>query len=132
VHIVAAVFFRKDLSISRHQHRHRIRQKKNLGSYDARGLVRTRMSNPGIFQVDSVHQVMQCDVRVTAAQAHKRRSKKTHKGDQRIVSECTEQQIEPDHVWFQPSHGGQQPGGARRIIERPATLDRKSPWFRFG
>src|SRR5579859_5006024 len=101
MHILATIFFREDLPISRHQYGYRIRQEKNFGGYDACSLVCTRMTNPGILQIDSVHKVVQCYVRVAPAQSRKRRSKKTHKCDQRITSERAEKQVKPDHVGFE-------------------------------
>src|SRR5260221_14661261 len=78
MYIFAAIFFGEDLPVSWHQHRDRIRQEKNLGRNDTRNPVGTRMTNPDILQVNGVHQVMQRDMRVPAAQACEHRSKKPY------------------------------------------------------
>jgi hypothetical protein len=107
VHILPAIFLSQNLPVSRHQDRNRVRQEKNFGGHDARRLIRAGMTNPGIFQVDGVHQVMQRDVCITSAQAREHRSEKSHKRNQRITPERAEKQVEPDDVGFQPSHGRQ-------------------------
>jgi hypothetical protein len=56
------------------------------------------VSNPRVFQIHGIHQVVQGDVGVAATQAGKQRSKKSQEGIERIAAKRTEEQIEPHHI----------------------------------
>jgi hypothetical protein len=68
VNIVAPIFVVQDLAIAGHQHGDGIRKQEHAGSHGACDAIQTFVSNAHIFQFDSVHQVMQRDVSVSAAQ----------------------------------------------------------------
>ena len=51
-----------------------------------------------ILQINGVHQVVQSNVRVAAAQARHKRRKQSQERVQRITPKCAEQQIEPYDV----------------------------------
>ena len=72
MHVVMTIFFVEDLTIAGHEHRHRIRQQEHSGGHSASQTVGMRVSNPGVLQVDGVHQVMQGDVGITATQSGKK------------------------------------------------------------
>jgi len=67
VNIVVTVLFVKDLAISRHKHRHRIREQEHPRRKCTRLPVSARIPNPCIFQIHRIHQVVQCHVGVTTA-----------------------------------------------------------------
>jgi hypothetical protein len=45
---------------------------------------------------------MQRDMRITTAQPRKEWRHQSTERNQRITPKCTEEKIEPDHVWLQP------------------------------
>jgi hypothetical protein len=121
MHIVAAVFFVKDFAITGHEHRHRIRQQKHSGSHRAGHAVGAGVADSRVFQIDGVHQMVQGDMRITAAEPRQQGSQQTGKGNQRISAKCTEQQIEPDYIRLQPAQGAQNSNRACGIVEGPAA-----------
>jgi hypothetical protein len=109
VNIFATIFFGQYPAIAWHEHRHRIRQEQHSGGNGASHLVNARVTNARILQIDSIHQVMQGDVRVASTQAGEQRSKKAQKGIHRITSERTKKQIEPHHIRLQFRQGCKKP-----------------------
>jgi hypothetical protein len=101
MHIIAAIFFVENLAITRHEHRHRIRQQKHPGSDRSCHTISARMPHPGIFQIDGIHQMMQSDMRVAATHARQHWGEEPRKSNQRIAAECAEKKIEPHHVGLQ-------------------------------
>lgn len=87
------------------------------------------MLDPGIFQIDGIHQVMQCDVGVTATQAGQQRCGQSAERRNWTMPERAEQQVEPDNVRLQSVHSFQQTYDTSRIVERPTALDMKPLWF---
>ena len=69
-----------------------------------------------IAQVDGVHQVMEGDMRVVAAQTSEQWRRQTGKRGQRVVAKCAEQQVEPDHIRLQLVQQVQQPHRAGEIV----------------
>lgn len=67
MNIIVPILFMKDLPIPRHEHRHRIREQQHPRGNGAGSAIKTRMLHPGIFQIDSVHQVVQCHVGIASA-----------------------------------------------------------------
>jgi hypothetical protein len=129
VDIVVAILFMQDLPIPRHEHRNRIREQEHSGGNSAGRAVGARVSNPCILQIDGIHQVMQGDMGVAAAQTRQQRSKQTQEGIQRISAKRTEEQIEPDHIGFQFSDGAEKSKRTRGVVEGPATLHREAIQF---
>jgi len=103
MNILAAIFFREDPAIARHEYGHRIREQQHPGSHCTRGSVSTRVSNARILQINGIHQVMQGNVSVAPTQTGKQRSKKAHEGIQGIASKSAEEQIEPHYIRLQLS-----------------------------
>ena len=101
VHIVSPVFVVQDLAVAGHQHRNRIRQQKHPRRDGACDSIKPLVANPDVLQFDGVHQVMQCDVRITSAQAREQRRHQSAERHQGIAAERTEEQIEPDDVRLQ-------------------------------
>jgi hypothetical protein len=81
--------------------------------------------NADVFQVHRIHQVMQRDMRIAAAQSCQQRSHEAGKGHEGIAAERTEQQVEPDYVGLQPVQRLEQAERTQGIIERPAPLNGK-------
>jgi len=79
------------------------------------------MSNTRVFQIDGVHQVVQRDMRVAAAQTGKQGREKAQKGVHWVSAERAEEKVKPHYIGFQLIQGLQQPNRAGRIVERPAA-----------
>jgi hypothetical protein len=75
----------------------------------------------GILQIHCVHQVVQCDVRISSAETREKRSKKPHESIYWLAAKCTEQKVEPYDVRFQLSQSKQKAKRICRIVKRPAT-----------
>jgi hypothetical protein len=129
MHVVAAVFFVKDFAITGHEYRHRIRQQKHSRSHRAGQSVGAGVADSRVFQIDGIHQMVQGDMGITAAEPRQQGSQQTGKGNQRISAKCTEQQIEPDHIRLQPAQGAQNSNRACGIVEGPAAYHGKPVQF---
>jgi hypothetical protein len=130
MHIVAAIFFRQDLAISRHKHRYGIRQQQNSRGQSTRPTVGSRKAHASILQIDSIHEVMQRDVRVAAIQPRQQRCHQARESNYWVVAERAEQQIEPHDVGFQFADGLDDAAHAPGIIKRPAALHGELRQFR--
>jgi hypothetical protein len=75
MHVVAAIFFMQDLSITGHQYRDRVRQQQHSGGDGAGEAVGTWIPHSRILQVHGIHQVMQSNVGVVSAHASEHRCK---------------------------------------------------------
>ena len=109
VNIFATIFFGQNSAIARHEHRHRIRQEQHSGGNGASHLVGAWVTNARILQIDSIHQVVQGDVRVASTQAGEQWSEKAQKSIHRVAAERTEKQIEPHHIRLQLRQGCKKP-----------------------
>jgi hypothetical protein len=101
VNIVVTVLVMKDLPISGHEHGDRIREQEHSGGNRPGSPVGSRITNPRILQIDGIHQVVQSDVGIAAAQTRQQRGKESQEGVERIPAKRTEEQIEPHHIGFQ-------------------------------
>ncbi len=101
MHVVAAIFFRQNFAIPRHEHRHGIRQQQNSRGHRARPTISSREANSRVLQIDGIHQVMQRDMGVAAIQPCEKRRHQSKESNQRIAPERAEQQIEPDDIRLQ-------------------------------
>ena len=79
-----------------------------------------------ILQIHGVHQVVQSNMRVAAAQARQKRRQQTQERVQRITSKCAEEQIEPHHVGLAFIECFYKPNRTQRIVKRPATINREA------
>jgi hypothetical protein len=122
VDIVVPIFVMQDPAISRHEHRDRIRQQKHSGGDRPSRAIDPRMPNSRIFQVDSIHQVVEGHVGIATANARQQRGDQPHKSIDGISAECAEKKIEPHNVWFQLPDGIEKPNRARGVVHRPAAL----------
>lgn len=121
VHVVAPVFVVEDLAITWHQHGYGIREQQEPRCHRTGKPVERFVAHAGVFQLNGVHEVMQRDMGVSAAQAREQRRHQSAESYQRVAAESAEEKIEPDDVRFQPMQGPQQVNRTCGIIERPAT-----------
>jgi hypothetical protein len=98
MHIVAAIFFMQNVAISGHQYGYGICQEKHSSRKRAGNAISSRVTNPCIFQVHSVHQMMERDVGVAAGKPRKHGSQKSAECNKGIPAEGAEKQIKPDDV----------------------------------
>jgi hypothetical protein len=80
MHVGSAIFFVENLPIARHEHRNRIREQKHPRGQRSSHPVEARVPHASVLQIDCVHQMMQGNVRVAAAQAREQRSKQSQEG----------------------------------------------------
>ncbi len=126
VNVIAPVFFVQNFAIPRHEYRNRIREQQHSRRYRTSHAVQPRVANAGILQVHGVHQVMQGDVGVAAAQSRHERSEQPEECIERIAAEGAEEQIEPDDIRLQPIESFQDACRAGGVVERPAALHRET------
>jgi hypothetical protein len=69
MYVVAAVLVIQNFAVPGHQNRNRIRKQKHPGRDRTSNAIKTFMAHASVLQFHCIHQMMQCDVRVTAAQA---------------------------------------------------------------
>jgi hypothetical protein len=105
VNVVPAVFVVQDLAVAGHEDRDGIREQQHAGRKSAGKAIQTFVTDSGVLEFYRIHQMVQCDVRVTSAQACQKRCHQAGKSDQGVTSERAEQKIEPDYVGFQLVHG---------------------------
>jgi hypothetical protein len=117
VNIVVTILFVQDLPITRHQYRDRIREKEHSGGNGTGRAVGARVSNSCILQIDGIHQVMQSDVGVAAAQPRQQWGKKPKKSAKRVTAERTEEQIEPNDIGFHFPDGLKKSKRTRGIVK---------------
>jgi hypothetical protein len=79
------------------------------------------MANSGVFQLHGIHQVMQRDVRITAAEPREKWRHQSTESNQRITAKRTKEKIEPNYIWFQPAQRFEDAVNAARVVKRPAT-----------
>jgi hypothetical protein len=123
VHIVAAIAFIEDLPVTRHENRYRVGRQQHSccdGSGEAVGPGKT---NAEIFQIHSVHQVMEGNVRVASCEAREKRRTQAGESMKRIATECAEEQVEPDDLGIQFAQFAEQTNCAAGAVRRPAALD---------
>lgn len=77
MHIVSSIFVVQYLAIARNEHRDRIRQQESSRGDRTGEAIEPLMADSGIFQVHGIHQMVQRNVRVTAAQAGEQRRHQT-------------------------------------------------------
>jgi hypothetical protein len=75
------------------------------------------VTNTGVIQIDSVHQVMQSDVRVASIQARKERSEQPKKCVDRIATKGAEEQVEPNHIRLELSYDPNEANCTTWIVE---------------
>lgn len=132
MHIIAAVFFMQNFSISRHEHGNGVGEKKHARSHGSGQPIGARVTHASILQIHGVDEMVQRDVGVATAQTGKQRSGESGKSNQRIAAESAEKQIEPNHIRFLFADRVQNAGGTGGIVKRPAALHRKFRQFRPG
>lgn|GEM_PF-3139789 len=130
MNVIATIFVVKNLAISRHEHGDGIGQQQHPGGERACQAISPGVAHPGVLQVDGVHQVMQSNVSVTAAEARQQGCEQTEERIPGTAAERAEKQVEPDHVRLHSAYCIQNPDGAGRIVKRPATLHGKTFEFR--
>jgi hypothetical protein len=85
-----------------------------------------------VFQIDGIHQVMESDVGVTAAQARHQGREESQESIEGIAAKRAEEQIEPHHIGFQFGDGLEDAKRAGGIVERPAALHGEAIEFGLG
>jgi len=98
--IVATVLVIQDLSVSRHQNRDRIREQNHPRRNFTSSAVKVLVSNTDILQLNRIHQVMKRNVRITSPQTCKQGCHQSAESDDRIATEGTKEQIEPNNIRF--------------------------------
>jgi putative lipoic acid-binding regulatory protein len=121
--IVATVLVIQDLAVSGHENRDGIREQNHPRGNFTSSTIKVLMSNTDILQLNCIHQVMQRDVCVTSPQPRKQGRHQSAESDDRIATEGTKEQIEPDNIRLQLLNRPQDANHSHRIIERPATHD---------
>jgi hypothetical protein len=101
VHIVAAVFVEQNFAIPGHEHGYGIRKQQHSCGERAGHPVGARKAYSSVFQVDGIHEMVQCHMGVAAAQAGQQWSHQSGKRNQGIAAESAEQEVEPDDVGLQ-------------------------------
>ncbi|MCU1300801.1 MAG: hypothetical protein JWQ87_1085 [Candidatus Sulfotelmatobacter sp.] len=129
VNIIVPIFFMENLAVSRHQDGNRIREQQHSGRDSARGPIQTRVSHAGVFQVHRVHQMVQGNVSVAAAQACQQGSEKSQESVDWIAAKRTEKQIEPNYIGLQLTDCLKQSNRTGGIVERPAALHGEAVQF---
>src|SRR5690349_14073783 len=81
------------------------------------------MSNTHILQLDSIHEMVERDMRIPSTESRKKRSHQTTKGDCWVATESTKEQVEPDNIRLLLPNRLQDAKHRQRIVERPATHD---------
>ena len=66
--VIMAIFLVENFAVSRHQYRDRIREQQHPRRKGSGRAIEARVLYAGIFQVNCVHQVMQGDMGIAAAQ----------------------------------------------------------------
>jgi len=117
MHVVSPVLVVQDLSITRHEHRDRIRQKQHSRGDSARVAIHPFVSNARILQFYCIHQMMQSYVCVTATQSRKQRSHESAKSYEGVTAKCTEEEIEPDDIRLQTLQRRDEAKHARWMVE---------------
>src|SRR5579864_2110064 len=74
-----------------------------------------------VLEFYGIHQVMQGDMRIASAQTSEQRGHKAGESHQRVASERTEQEIEPDHVGFQLVQYLKQVDDTAWVVKGPAA-----------
>jgi hypothetical protein len=69
VHIIAAILVIQNFSIAWHQHRNRVGKQKHARGDRSCEAIKVLVANSDILQFHRIHQVMKCDVRISATQA---------------------------------------------------------------
>jgi ribosomal protein L44E len=83
------------------------------------------VANARILEFYGIHQVMESDVRVAAAQTREQRRHESRKSHERVAPERAEQQVEPHHVRLEPVQRLEEAKDTARVVERPAALNRE-------
>jgi hypothetical protein len=68
MNVIATILFVEDLAITGHEHGNGVRQKKHLGGGGAKQAIGARVAHSSVFQIHSVHQVVQGDVGIAAGE----------------------------------------------------------------
>ena len=130
MYIIAAIFVVENPAIAGHKHGYRVGQEKHSRGQSACHTIGSREADSGVFEVYSVHQVVERHVGVATGQARKHGSEQSRESNERIMPEGTEKQIEPDDVGLQFADRVQNADCTGGIIKRPASLDRETLQFR--
>jgi uncharacterized protein YcbK (DUF882 family) len=85
--------------------------------------------NPGVLQINRIHQVVQGHMSVATAHTRKQWSQKSQEGIQRIAPERAKKQVEPHHIGFQFPDCLEKAQRTQGIVECPATAHRKTLQF---
>ena len=80
------------------------------------------MTNSHVFQLDGIHQVVKRDVSIAATEAREQRAHEPGESDEGVPPECTEEQVEPDHIGLYAMESPEQAINTAGIVEPPATL----------
>ena len=102
VHVSGPVFLLQQLAVSGQQDRNRVGQQQHPRCNRAGAPVHAAKMHVRIAQVDRIHQVMEGDMRIVAAQTSEQGRRKTGKSGQGVVAKGAEQQVEPNHIRLQP------------------------------
>jgi hypothetical protein len=73
MYILATVLFLQNIAISRHKHGHRIGQQEHASGQGSGEPVGAGMANPGVLEVDRVHQMVERHMRITTTQSRQNR-----------------------------------------------------------
>ncbi len=130
VHVAGPVFLLQQLAIGGQQDRNRVGRQQHPRSHFPYAAIHGAEMHVRIAQIDRVHQVMQRDMRIVAAQTGEQRGRQTAERGQRIVAKGAEQQVEPDDVRIQLMHHAQQPRRTGGIVGGPAPANVELVQFR--
>jgi hypothetical protein len=130
MHVVAAVFVVENLAISGHENGYGIGQEEHPGGHGARQAVGSGIAHARVLQVYRIHQMVKRYVGVATAETGKQRSEKAGKGDERVMAEGAEEQIEPDNIGFLFANRVEDAGQAGEVVKSPAAFYIET--FEFG
>jgi hypothetical protein len=132
VNIVASVFVMENPAVAGHEHGDRVRHQEHPRGNGAGEAIEAHVADTCVFEVDSIHQVVQGDVRIAAAHAREQRREQSEKCIKWIAAKGAEQQVEPDHIRLQLANHLHQANRVSGIVERPAALDGEAIEFGRG
>src|SRR6266851_5740119 len=92
-----------------------------MGCHPATQPVKPRILHPGIGEVHHVHDLVQGDVGVVAAQANQARSQEATKRRQRLAAKRSKSYVEPHHIRLQLIDRAEQASWVSESVEGPAA-----------
>ena len=131
VHIVSVIVLNECAAVSRNKHGNGVRHQQQMSCHPAAQPVKPRILYAGVLQIHHVHDLVQRDMRVIAAETNQRRRDDATKSGQRPAAVGGKSQVEPHHVGLQLLDCAQKACWIRQAIERPAANHIKPIHFGF-